>query len=49
MWDTEANNKFQNSQARLDSFEDDLGLKGNEFNVAVAILNIGYMLMQVPR
>lgn len=37
------------SQARLDSFEKDLGLVGNQFNVAVAILNVGYMLMQVPR
>ncbi|KAK7737139.1 hypothetical protein SLS63_002930 [Diaporthe eres] len=34
--------------ARLDSFEKDLGLVGNQFNVAVAILNVGYMLMQVP-
>ncbi|KAK7716234.1 hypothetical protein SLS64_003386 [Diaporthe eres] len=36
------------AQARLDSFEKDLGLVGNQFNVAVAILNVGYMLMQVP-
>lgn len=36
-------------QARLDSFEKDLGLVGNQFNIAVAILNVGYMLMQVPR
>ncbi|VUC26060.1 unnamed protein product [Clonostachys rosea] len=36
------------AQARLSSFEKDLGLKGNEFNVAVSILNIGYMLMQLP-
>ncbi|CAH0051701.1 unnamed protein product [Clonostachys solani] len=36
------------AQARLSSFEKDLGLKGNEFNVAVSILNVGYMLMQLP-
>ena len=37
------------AQARLNSFEDDLGLKGNQFNIAVSILNVGYMLMQLPR
>ena len=37
------------AQARLSSFEKDLGLKGNDFNVAVSILNVGYMLMQLPR
>lgn len=37
------------AQARLSSFEEDLGLKGNQFNVAVSILNVGYMLMQLPR
>lgn len=37
------------AQARLSSFEKDLGLKGNQFNVAVSILNVGYMLMQLPR
>ncbi|KAF2018238.1 MFS general substrate transporter [Aaosphaeria arxii CBS 175.79] len=36
------------AQAKLDSFERDLGLKGNEFNIAVSILNVGYMLMQLP-
>lgn len=36
-------------QARLSSFEADLGLTGNQFNVAVSILNVGYMLMQLPR
>jgi hypothetical protein len=34
-------------QAKLDSFEEDLGLVGNQFNVAVSILNVGYVLMQV--
>lgn len=37
------------SQARLDNFEEDLGLVGNQFNVAVSILNVGYVLMQLPR
>lgn len=36
-------------QARLDEFEEDLGLVGNQFNVAVSILNVGYVLMQLPR
>ncbi|KAF9880197.1 major facilitator superfamily transporter [Colletotrichum karsti] len=36
------------AQAKLDTFEADLGLKGNNFNTAVSILNVGYMLMQVP-
>ncbi|KAF2193953.1 MFS general substrate transporter [Zopfia rhizophila CBS 207.26] len=36
------------AQAKLNSFEDDLGLKGNQFNVAVSILNVGYVLMQLP-
>jgi MFS family permease len=36
------------SQARLDNFEADVGLVGNEFNVAVSILNVGYMLAQLP-
>ncbi|KAJ0382087.1 hypothetical protein COL922a_013248 [Colletotrichum nupharicola] len=34
---------------RLSIFEKDLGLTGNQFNVAVSILNIGYMLMLLPR
>ncbi|OHW96874.1 major facilitator superfamily transporter [Colletotrichum incanum] len=36
------------AQARLSTFEADLGLSGNQFNVAVSILNTGYMLMQLP-
>ncbi|KAF5591141.1 beta-glucosidase [Fusarium subglutinans] len=36
------------AQARLSTFEQDLGLKGNQFNVAVPILSVGYMLMQLP-
>ncbi|KAF4775190.1 hypothetical protein HER10_EVM0007645 [Colletotrichum scovillei] len=36
------------AQARLSSLEKDLNLTGNQFNVAVSILNIGYMVMQLP-
>ncbi|KAH6880546.1 major facilitator superfamily domain-containing protein [Thelonectria olida] len=36
------------AQARLSSFEEDLGLVGTQFNVAVSILNVGYMLGQLP-
>ncbi|KAL5412835.1 hypothetical protein PMIN06_005880 [Paraphaeosphaeria minitans] len=36
------------AQAKLDSFEKDLGLVGNQFNVAISILNVGYVLMQLP-
>jgi len=36
------------AQARLNNFEKDLGLKGSEFNTAVSILNVGYMVMQLP-
>ncbi|KAH7233794.1 major facilitator superfamily domain-containing protein [Fusarium redolens] len=36
------------AQARLDKLEEDTGLVGNEFNVAVSILNVGYMLAQLP-
>ncbi|KAH8683850.1 major facilitator superfamily domain-containing protein [Ilyonectria robusta] len=36
------------AQARLDDFESDVGLAGNQFNVAVSILNVGYMLAQLP-
>ncbi|KAL5366222.1 major facilitator superfamily domain-containing protein [Aspergillus floccosus] len=36
------------AQARLSTFEEDLHLVGNEFNVAVSILNVGYMLAQLP-
>lgn len=37
------------AQAKLNTFEKDLGLVGNQFNVAVSILNVSYMLMQLPR
>ncbi|KAM5385208.1 hypothetical protein ACJZ2D_001169 [Fusarium nematophilum] len=36
------------AQARLDDLEEDLGLVGTQFNVAVSILNVGYMLAQLP-
>ncbi|KAJ9666158.1 hypothetical protein H2201_003837 [Coniosporium apollinis] len=36
------------AQARLNTFEEDLGLVGTDFNVAVSILNVGYTLMQLP-
>ncbi|CVK85399.1 hypothetical protein FPRO06_07484 [Fusarium proliferatum] len=44
----DTNEKSLGPQARLSTFEQDLGLKGNQFNVAVSILNVGYMLMQLP-
>lgn len=30
-------------QAKLDSFEEDLGLKGSDYSTAVAIVNIGFV------
>ncbi|KAL4916422.1 major facilitator superfamily domain-containing protein [Aspergillus aurantiobrunneus] len=36
------------SQAKLDSFTEDLGLQGNDYSVAVSIVNVGYILMQLP-
>ncbi|KAK9242903.1 major facilitator superfamily domain-containing protein [Lipomyces tetrasporus] len=36
------------SQARLGTLEEDLGLVGNEFNIATSILFVGYLLMQIP-
>ena len=34
------------AQARLNSFEEDLGLVGNQFNIAVSVLTAGYVLHQ---
>ncbi|EGO27916.1 hypothetical protein SERLADRAFT_347403, partial [Serpula lacrymans var. lacrymans S7.9] len=34
--------------ARLRGFEEDLGLKGQEFNTILSILYVGYIIMQVP-
>ncbi|CZR52008.1 related to allantoate permease [Phialocephala subalpina] len=36
------------AQTKLNSFEKDLGLKGYQYNTAISILNVGYMLMQLP-
>ncbi|UQC89536.1 major facilitator superfamily transporter [Colletotrichum lupini] len=36
------------AQAKLDKFEADLGLVGEQFNTAVAIFNVGYMVAQLP-
>ncbi|KAF2013128.1 MFS general substrate transporter [Aaosphaeria arxii CBS 175.79] len=36
------------AQARLNDLEDDLGMTGIEFNTAVSILFVGYVLMQIP-
>ncbi|KAI9150019.1 hypothetical protein HJFPF1_09769 [Paramyrothecium foliicola] len=35
-------------QARLNSLEEDLNLKGVEYNTAISILFVGYILMQIP-
>jgi len=35
-------------QARLNGLEEDLNLKGVEYNTAISILFVGYLLMQVP-
>ncbi|KAI0167044.1 MFS transporter [Hypoxylon sp. FL1284] len=36
------------AQARLNHLERDLNMAGNEFNTAVSILFVGYVLMQIP-
>jgi MFS transporter, ACS family, DAL5 transporter family protein len=36
------------SAARLEGFEADLHLKGQEFNTLLSILYVGYVLMQIP-
>ncbi|KAL4937289.1 hypothetical protein BDV06DRAFT_203237 [Aspergillus oleicola] len=36
------------SQARLGTLEEDLGMKGTDFNLATSILFVGYLLMQLP-
>ncbi|EGU77925.1 hypothetical protein FOXB_11572 [Fusarium oxysporum f. sp. conglutinans Fo5176] len=35
-------------QARLNSLEKDLNLKGVQYNTAISILFVGYLLMQIP-
>ncbi|OXG27957.1 MFS transporter [Cryptococcus neoformans Bt15] len=36
------------ANARLNSFEKDLGLTGNQFNICVSVLYAGYTLIQIP-
>ncbi|KAF2089114.1 MFS general substrate transporter [Saccharata proteae CBS 121410] len=36
------------AQARLGGLEDDLGMTGDDFNLATGILFVGYLLMQLP-
>ncbi|KAI6369721.1 hypothetical protein MCOR31_004976 [Pyricularia oryzae] len=36
------------AQARLNSFDQDLDLRGDDYNNAVAVLTVGYMLFQLP-
>ncbi|KKK26607.1 hypothetical protein ARAM_005859 [Aspergillus rambellii] len=36
------------SQARLGTLEEDLNMKGTDFNLATSILFVGYLLMQLP-
>ncbi|KAH7305220.1 major facilitator superfamily domain-containing protein [Stachybotrys elegans] len=36
------------AQARLSSFEEDLGLEGTDFNSAITTLTAGYMVGQIP-
>lgn len=36
------------AQARLNNLEKDLGMSGFDFNVAVSILFVGYVLFQIP-
>ncbi|KAL6400912.1 hypothetical protein AUP68_16630 [Ilyonectria robusta] len=35
-------------QARLNTLEEDLNLKGVQYNTAISILFVGYLLMQIP-
>ncbi|CAG8920220.1 unnamed protein product [Penicillium salamii] len=36
------------AQAKLDTFEEDLNLTGSDYSTAVSIVNVGYILMQLP-
>lgn len=36
------------AQARLNTIDEDLGLTGDDYNTAVAVLTVGYMLAQLP-
>ena len=35
-------------QARLSTFEEDIGLVGDDFNSAISVLTAGYMIGQIP-
>jgi hypothetical protein len=35
-------------QARLSTLEEDLGMSGTDFNLAISILFVGYLTMQLP-
>jgi hypothetical protein len=43
-----ANVRFICSAARLRGFEEDLGMKGKQFNTLISSLYIGYLFMQTP-
>lgn len=36
------------AQARLNNLEEDLGMTGTQFNTAVSVLFVGYILTQIP-
>lgn len=36
------------SSARVQGLEADLGLQGNQFNIAISVLFVGYILGQIP-
>jgi MFS transporter, ACS family, DAL5 transporter family protein len=36
------------SAARLEGFEEDLHLTGQQFNTLLGVLYVGYILMQIP-
>ena len=38
----------QDSSARVQGVEEDLGMVGNQFNIAVSVLFVGYILGQIP-
>ncbi|KAL4746532.1 major facilitator superfamily domain-containing protein [Aspergillus terricola var. indicus] len=40
--------RSQQYRAKLNSFEEVLDLHGSQYNTAIFILNVGYMLMQLP-
>ncbi|CRK15550.1 hypothetical protein BN1723_010706 [Verticillium longisporum] len=41
-------NRVNIAQARLNTFDEDLGLEDGDYQTAVAILTVGYMLAQLP-